>query len=138
MAQVNLQGRIKLTNPTPLGFHLSICVAVFDSRPSCRSRPALPSPILPAQSGYELGIKAFLLSRGDSVLTLKSTALGHDLAQLLARARNRDFDAIVGQTAKEIAAVDTVNRYYQIRCSNIFNRQRTFDYILIPIAGNIA
>jgi hypothetical protein len=123
MAQVNLQGHIKLTNPTPLGFHLYAsqfltAAQVVDQDPFSPVRNYLLSRAI------ELGIKAFLLSRGDSVLTLKSKTLGHDLAHLLARARNRDFDAIVGPTAEEIAAVDTVNRYYKDKVFEYFQQPK--------------
>src|SRR5688572_12086666 len=84
----------------PLGYY-RFARDFFDAGRSCRGRnDSLVRHFLYAQA-VELGLKAFLLSAGESSRTLRTKKYGHSLTNLLTYARQRGLDAHVTFSVEE-------------------------------------
>lgn len=92
---------------------------VASEEPSRRFRPV---PFFLFGRATELALKAFLLSKGVSVTTLKNT-YGHDLTAVFARAKDEGLQRVVGalspQYEPDLAAV------------NEFYKGKAFEYFML-------
>jgi hypothetical protein len=101
----------------------------FEAAESFRGRERAVVPYFLYSQAIELGLKAFLLWKGMSVVELRQRPYGHDLAALLTEANRRGLEQHVPLSADERQTIEIASRFYDSGPAR--RRFQYFDVMLV-------